>query len=96
MSSRTLTLPDLKPAATVIHDMRVITINQTGNLLLRIRKLERELADVQRQQVERVQREARIDAITIHVVDRRTEWYAKCGLRNSPRITITTERATIE
>ena len=110
-------LPDLTEVATRANQMRAPAVFVTASPLReaetkrdkqRIQELEAALAAAQaanKATIERAQREARIEAVTIRVVDRRADWYAKQPKARSPHVILspemmitceTWERPTIE
>jgi len=61
----------------------------------RIQQLEVALAQataINAAAIERAHREARLDKLTISVVDRRADWYAKQPKARTPHITLTPDR----
>ena len=75
----------MQPATVVIRDY-----GERDALRLQVQQLEAELHQTQGIAAARAQREERVKAITRRVVDRRSEWAAKMGLkRSAPLVAIT-------
>jgi len=97
-------LPDLSEVATRANQMRSPAVFVTASPLreaetkrdkARIQELEAALAAAQaanKATIERAQRESRIEAVTIRVVDRRADWEAKQPKARSPHIIVTPVR----
>ncbi len=85
LQSAAATLRTMQPATVVIRDY-----GERDQLQARVLQLEAELLKATTDAAARAHREERIKAITLRVVDRRTEWAAKMGLqRKAPLVAIT-------
>ena len=88
LQSAAATLQRMLPATVVIRDY-----GERDALQARVHQLEAELLSASTAAASRAHREERLKAITIRVVDRRSAWAAKMGLKSTaPLVAITSNR----